>query len=118
MSINSNYLVLYTHRLITIGEEWYTDVQVKSIDPSFDRATLPNALAVKHGWPVDNIVISNALEEPLPGVPVVDYLVGQRLRKLHLEGRIPGKWRKDLKVLIRQATGGLRADDPAEPNFK
>ena len=115
----SNYSVLYQHRTITIGEEWYADVQVTSIDASFDRTTLPNVLAVKHGWPVDNIVVTDALENLLPGVPFVDYRVGHRLRKLHLEGRTGGsEWRKDLKVLIRWAPGGLRADDPTEPNFK
>jgi hypothetical protein len=116
MATTSNYLVRYTHRLITIGQEWYVDVQVTSIDPSYDRAKLPAVLAVKHGWPVDNIVVSDGLEKPLSGVPFVEYRVGHRLRKLHLEART-GPWRSDLKVLIRQAPGGLRADDPATPDF-
>ena len=111
------YSVLYKHRTIIIGEEWYADVQVMSIDSSFDRATLPGVLAVKHGWPVDNIVVTDSLENPLTGVPFVDYRVGHRLRKEHLEART-GPWRKDLKVLIRWADGGLRADDPAQPDFK
>jgi|GEM_PF-4756035 len=119
MAQHPDYLVLYQHRLITIGEEWYADVQVTSIDPSYDRAKLPNVLATKHGWPVDNIVVTDALENPLVGVPFVEYRVGHRLRKLHLEGRTdPRKWLKNLKVLIRWAPGGLRADDPAEPDFK
>ncbi|HEY9807585.1 MAG TPA: hypothetical protein V6D04_13525 [Candidatus Obscuribacterales bacterium] len=112
------YSVLYQHRTIIIADEWYADVQVTSIDPSFDRATLPDVLSVKHGWPVDNIVVTDALENLLPGVPFVDYRVGHRLRKLHLEGRTdPSKWRKDLKVLIRWAPGGLRADDSIQPDF-
>ncbi len=117
MSRNPNYLVLYNHRIITIGEEWYADVQVTSLDPSYDRAVLPAVLAMKHGWPIDNIVVSDELDKPLSGVPFVDYRVGHRLRKLHLEART-GPWRKDLKVLIRWAPGGLRADDPSEPDFK
>jgi hypothetical protein len=117
MSHNPKYSVLYKHRLITIGEEWYADVQVLSIDLEYDRTKLPEVLATKHGWPVDNIVITNELEILLPGVPFVEYRVGHRLRKLHLEGRT-GPWRKDLKVLIRWAPGGLRADDSATPDFK
>lgn len=118
--INNKYAALYKHRLITIGEEWYVDVEVTSIAPSFDRATLSAALHVKHGWPIQNIVISDALGAPLPGVPFYQQDTGQRLRALHLAGqRDPGKhWRQDLKVLIREAQGGLRADDPIEPDFK
>ncbi|MGI4735056.1 MAG: hypothetical protein ACRYG7_07750 [Janthinobacterium lividum] len=117
MPRNPKYLMLYNHRIITIGEEWYADVQVTSIDPSYDLTKLPEVLAIKHGWPVDNIVVSDGLDAPLTGVPFVEYRVGHRLRKLHLEGRT-GPWRKDLKVLIRWAPGGLRADDPATPDFK
>lgn len=75
MPLNSKYSVFYQHRLITIGDEWYADVQVMSIDPSFDRTTLLHVLSVKHGWPIDNIVVSDIHEAPLPGVPFVDYRV-------------------------------------------
>jgi hypothetical protein len=113
MATTDNYAVLYVHRLVTIGTEWYVDVEIKHIAPDFNSGDLLPVLQVKHGWPTTHIAITGVSKPP--------YVVGGtgvRLKTLHTEAQQdPAKWRTDLKVITGWMPGALRGDEPLTRDF-
>jgi hypothetical protein len=107
------YPIIYAHRLITIGSEYYVEVDVRHAAPDYATADLLPVLSVKHGWPTDHIAFSG-----IPNRPAVAGGVGARLQALHAAGQQdPAKWHHDLRVVMSWMPGALRGDEPLTRDF-
>lgn len=49
--------IRYTHEILVVGKEWYAEVSMYQLDYQPRVAELLTVLHIKHGWPVDHILI-------------------------------------------------------------
>lgn len=98
----------YQHRLVTVGDEWYIEVQILGTASHTKTADLLPILHVKHGWALDRIAITG-IDNP----PLIVGGTGARLRKAHTDAQ-QGivAFRNDIKVIMPWAPGELLGNEP------